>query len=264
MPITTPSSTRQTPVSALIAMCWSRDGTKLIWFTTTNTRNTTKIHRSTSSGKRESSQLPICPPTNMPQNSSSAASQSTFPQVAYEMTPEIEVGTIASIDVAAALRCVSPSHTSAGTITVPPPMPNMPDSSPTATPTITSTAMPRADSSSPAGSAPNSRSAFPPNFPLGCTLDRTLSSARSTLSAFEILEISDFFISPLPSHFLHLAIIAIVHSHTSQRRKTGRIREGRRETTPVCRTSGARQPRDRLSRCARAATAVPAIRTRIQ
>ena len=176
------------------------------------------------------------------------------------MTPEIEVGTIASIDVAAALRCVSPSHTSAGTITVPPPMPNMPDSSPTATPTITSTAMPRADSSSPAGSAPNSRSAFPPNFPLGCTL----SSARSTLSAFEILEISDFFISPLPSHFLHLAIIAIVHSHTSQRRKTGRIREGRRETTPVCRTSGARQPRDRLSRCARAATAVPAIRTRIQ
>ncbi|CDC14612.1 unknown [Bifidobacterium pseudocatenulatum CAG:263] len=187
------------------------------------------------------------------------------------MTPEIEVGTIASIDVAAALRCVSPSHTSAGTITVPPPMPNMPDSSPTATPTITSTAMPRADSSSPAGSAPNSRSAFPPNFPLGCTLDRTLdrtlSSARSTLSAFEILEISDFFISPLPSHFFLLAIIAIVaivHSHTSQRRKTGRIREGRRETTPACRTSGARQPRDRLSRCARAATAVPAIRTRIQ
>ena len=178
------------------------------------------------------------------------------------MTPEIEVGTIASIDVAAALRCVSPSHTSAGTITVPPPMPNMPDSSPTATPTITSTAMPRADSSSPAGSAPNSRSAFPPNFPLGCTLDRTLSSARSALSAFEILEMSDFFISPLPSHFLHLAIIAIVaivHSRTSQHRKTGRIREGRRETTPACRTSGARQPRDRLSRCARAATAVPAI-----
>lgn len=111
MPITTPSSTRQTPVSTLIVMCWSRDGTKLIWFNTTNTRNTTKIHRNTSSGNRESNQLPICPPTNMPQNSSSAASQSTFPQVAYEMTPEIEVGTIASIDVAAALRCVKPSHT---------------------------------------------------------------------------------------------------------------------------------------------------------
>lgn len=152
------------------------------------------------------------------------------------MTPEIEVGTIASIDVAAALRCVKPSHTSAGTITVPPPMPNMPESSPTATPTITSTAMPRADSSSPTGSAPNSRSAFSPNFPLGCTLDRTLSSARSTLSAFEILEISDFFISPLPSHFLHLAIIAIVaivHSRTSQRRKTGRIRESKKRKSPL-------------------------------
>ena len=184
------------------------------------------------------------------------------------MTPEIEVGTIASIDVAAALRCVKPSHTSAGTITVPPPMPNMPESSPTATPTITSTAMPRADSSSPTGSAPNSRFAFLLNrsltCPLGCAFICPLSSARSTLSAFEILEISDFFISPLPSHFFLLAIVAIVHSRTSQRRKTGRIREGRRETTPACRTSGVRQPRDRLSRCARAATAVPAIRTRIQ
>ena len=147
------------------------------------------------------------------------------------MTPEIEVGTIASIDVAAALRCVSPSHTSAGTITVPPPMPNMPDSSPTATPTITSTAMPRADSSSPAGSAPNSRSAFllncPLICPLGCAFDCPLSSARSTLSAFEILEISDFFISPLPSHFFLLAIVAIVHSHTFQCRTTGTLRESK-------------------------------------
>ena len=114
------------------------------------------------------------------------------------MTPEIEVGTIASIDVAAALRCVSPSHTSAGTITVPPPMPNMPDNSPTATPTIISTTMPRADSSSPTGSAPNSRFAFLLNRSLICPL----SSARSTLSAFEILEISDFFISPHTIVFL--------------------------------------------------------------
>ena len=41
---------------------------------------------------------------NMPQNSRAAASQSTCPPVAYEMTPEMEVGTIASVDVAAALR----------------------------------------------------------------------------------------------------------------------------------------------------------------
>ena len=112
----------------------------------------------------------------------------------------------------------------------------MPDNSPTATPTITSTAMPRADSSSPTGSAPNSRSAFSPNFPLGCTLDRTLSSARSTLSAFEILEISDFFISPLPSHFLHLAIIAIVaivHSRTFQHRKPGTLRESKKRKSPL-------------------------------
>ena len=43
----------------------------------------------------------------------------------------MEVGTIASVDVAAALRCDRPSQTSAGTITVPPPMPNVPDSTPT-------------------------------------------------------------------------------------------------------------------------------------
>ena len=115
---------------------------------TTNTRNATKIHRSTSSGSRDSSQLPICPPTNIPQNSRTAASQSTCPPVAYETTPEMEVGTIASVDVAAALRCDRPSQTSAGTITVPPPMPNMPDSTPTNMPTTISTMMLRADPSS--------------------------------------------------------------------------------------------------------------------
>ena len=108
----------------------------------------TKIHRSTSSGSRDSSQLPICPPTNIPQNSRTAASQSTCPPVAYETTPEMEVGTIASVDVAAALRCDRPSQTSAGTITVPPPMPNMPDSTPTNMPTTISTMMLRADPSS--------------------------------------------------------------------------------------------------------------------
>ena len=65
------------------------------------------------------------------------------------MTPEMEVGTIASVDVAAALRCDSPNHTSAGTITVPPPMPNMPDSSPTITPTATNIATARAPRASP-------------------------------------------------------------------------------------------------------------------
>ena len=59
-----------------------------------------------------------------------------------EITPEIDVGTIASMEVAAAWRCDSPSHTSTGTITVPPPMPNMPDNRPTIMPTITSTIMP--------------------------------------------------------------------------------------------------------------------------
>lgn len=64
------------------------------------------------------------------------------------MTPEMEVGTIASVDVAAALRCDRPSQTSAGTITVPPPMPNVPDSTPTNMPTTISTMMLRADPSS--------------------------------------------------------------------------------------------------------------------
>lgn len=41
------------------------------------------------------------------------------------------------MEVAAAWRCDSPSHTSAGTITVPPPMPNMPDNRPTIMPSIT-------------------------------------------------------------------------------------------------------------------------------
>lgn len=73
----------------------------------------------------------------MPQASSSAATQSTSPPIAYETTPEIDVGTMAANDVAAAWRCVNPTSTSAGTITVPPPMPNSPDSSPAATPTTT-------------------------------------------------------------------------------------------------------------------------------
>ena len=82
VPMTTPSSTMQTPVATVIVIWWSRDGTKLTWSTTTKTRNTTKIHRSANSGNRESSQLPTCPPTNMPQNSRAAASQSTFPPAA--------------------------------------------------------------------------------------------------------------------------------------------------------------------------------------
>ena len=52
------------------------------------------------------------------------------------------IGHDSSMEVAAAWRCDSPSHTSAGTITVPPPMPNMPDNRPTIMPTITSTIMP--------------------------------------------------------------------------------------------------------------------------
>ena len=42
---------------------------------------------------------------------------------------------IAQIDVAAAWRCVNPIQTSAGTMTVPPPMPNMPENSPEIKPT---------------------------------------------------------------------------------------------------------------------------------
>lgn len=104
--------------------------------------------------------------------------------------------------------------------------------------------MPRADSSSPTGSAPNSRFAFLLNHslicPLVCAFDRPPSSARSTLSAFEILEISDFFISPLPSHFFLLAIVAIVHSRTFQCRKPGTLRESKKRKaysrTKICPT----------------------------
>ena len=42
---------------------------------------------------------------------------------------------MAASDVAAACRCVRPTSTSAGTITVPPPMPNNPDNKPETTPT---------------------------------------------------------------------------------------------------------------------------------
>ncbi len=42
---------------------------------------------------------------------------------------------IAQIEVAAACRCVNPIQTSAGTMTVPPPMPNMPENRPAMRPT---------------------------------------------------------------------------------------------------------------------------------
>ena len=70
------------------------------------------------------------------------------PEGAENVTYCIYDGTIACVDVAAALRCDSPSQTSAGTITVPPPMPNMPDSTPINMPTTISTMMLRADPSS--------------------------------------------------------------------------------------------------------------------
>lgn len=42
---------------------------------------------------------------------------------------------IAQMDVAAACRCDRPIHTSAGTMTVPPPMPNIPENTPAINPT---------------------------------------------------------------------------------------------------------------------------------
>ena len=66
MPVITPSATSATPLSHVSGSPASRDGMTKNRLTITTARKATKPHRSTVTGRRASSHVPICAPITAP------------------------------------------------------------------------------------------------------------------------------------------------------------------------------------------------------
>ncbi len=135
VPVATPSTTSPEIVKTLSGRPASREGTTMNRLTITTARNAMKLQRSTVSETRGSSHVPICAPTTAPAARSRPGIQATESLRAYEITPTDAIGMIAASEVPAARRWLRAStSTRSGTITVPPPTPNRPDSRPASRP----------------------------------------------------------------------------------------------------------------------------------
>ena len=148
-----------------------RTGATITMRTATTTSRAMKSQRSQSSERRRSSQAPIHEPTMPPIATKSAASRSISPFAKYVIDPAMAAGMIAASEVADARRWSMPANVmSRGTMRMPPPTPNAPDSSPPAAPIERE--------SHPPGSARRSGGCGGGGHPPNCTGARRLDGVR--------------------------------------------------------------------------------------